>query len=214
MVIICGGVLAAEKALWKNNAGPVRHDDLTMIVLPPPPPPVPTPKPVATPQQLPTPEEQVEKMVEQQPVHQDEKRPETSKEKLPDAPAPLGTSITGPGGGSDLGLGAGLGGGFGSGLGGGGGSKFGWYASEVQNSVVNAVRNNPRTQGAAMDVIICIWPDSSGRVVKARVVNSSGNRALDAVLKNQVMTGLQLSEPPPPDMPLPIVVHLSSRLPG
>lgn len=214
VLVVSVGVFFGAKFLSKANQSPLRHEDVTMIVLPPP---LPPPRPTPTPQQQPTPEPRPEeqKMLDQQPV-QDEKKIEIPKDKPPDAPAPLGTSITGQGGGQDFGLSAGLGGGGGYGNGGGGGmgSKYGWYASQVQTRVVDAVRNNRDTGRSTMDVIVCIWPDSTGRVTKARVVGSTGNHSLDAALKNEVLTGLQLSDPPPSDMPLPIVIHLTSHLPG
>jgi outer membrane biosynthesis protein TonB len=148
-------------------------------------------------------------MTEQVPT-QDEKK-EAPK---PDAPAPLGTGITGPGGGPDFGLGHGLGGGggFGSG-GGGGGSKYGWYASEVQTRIADALRNNPRTRSASMNIVIRIWPDSTGRITKVRIAGTTGDPSLDSTLQNDILTGLQLSDPPPSDMPMPIVMHVSARRP-
>ena len=147
-------------------------------------------------------------MVEQQPV-QDAQKPAPPKEKAPEA---LGTSITGPGGGQDLGLGSGLGGGGGYG-GEGGGSKYGWFASEVQSRIADALRNNPRTRRASMNVVIRVWPDSTGRITKARLSGSTGDPSLDATLKDDILTGLQLTDPPPADMPLPIVMRLSAQRP-
>jgi len=179
---------------------------------PPPPPPQRTPPPTPPPKDQPTPEEKQneQKMVEQAPVKQEEKP--APKEKAPDAP--LGTTINGPGGGQDLGLGSGLGGGGGYGSGGGGGSsKFGWYASEVQSRVADAVRNNPRTRRASMKLIVRIWPDSTGRITKVHISGSTGDPAVDAALQNEILTGLQLNDPPPPDMPLPIVMRLTAQRP-
>jgi TonB family protein len=213
IVLIGVGVYFASRALSGHQSA-ARQEDFTVIRLPPPPPPPPPkPQPTPPPQQTPPPEQQQEqKMVEQQPV-QDEKKQEPPKEK-PDAPAPLGTSITGPGGGPDLGLGSGPGGGGGWGNGGaGGGSKYGWYASEVQSRIADAVRNNSRTRRASMNVIIRIWPDSTGRITKVHVSGSTGDPALDATLQNDILTGLQLTDPPPADMPLPIVMRLSAQRP-
>jgi outer membrane biosynthesis protein TonB len=148
--------------------------------------------------------------MEDQPPVQNEKKAEPPKEKALDAPAPLGTTIAGPGGGPDLGLGLGLGGGggFGSGGAGGGGSKYGWYASEIQNRIAEVVRNDARVRHANMRVVVRIWPDASGRITRATVSNS-GDSKLDSVVQNQILTGLQLAEAPPSDVPLPIVMHLS-----
>ena len=151
-------------------------------------------------------------MVEQQPV-QDEKKEEAPKEKAPDAPAPLGTSITGPGGGQDLGLGSGLGGGGGYGSGGGGGTKYGWYASEVQSRIADAMRSNPTTRKASMNIIVRIWPDSTGRITKARLGGTTGDPAWTQTIQNDILTGLQLQDPPPADMPLPIVMRVSAQRP-
>ena len=218
MVFVCVtlllgiGIFFAARALSKGHRPSVRLDDVTMVRLLPPPPPLPKLEPTPPPQQ-PAPERpQTQKMVEQQPV-QDEKKSEAPKEKPHDAPAPLGTSITGPGSGADIGLGngAGIGGGYGSG-GGVGGSKYGWYASEVQNRVRDALTSNPRTRNASLSVVARIWLDSSGRITKARVAGS-GDPALDAAVQNDVLTGLQLTEAPPGDMPLPIVMRIGLKRP-
>ncbi len=149
-------------------------------------------------------------MEEQQPVQQ-EKKEEAPKDKPPD-PAPLGTGITGPGGGPDLGLGSGLGGGGGYGSGGGGGTKYGWYASEVQSHIADAVRANARTRTASMNFIVRIWPDSTGRITKVRV-SGAGDPALQSVLENEVLNNLSIGDAPPSDMPLPIVMRLTAQRP-
>lgn len=214
VAVIGIGVFFAARALSKGGQHASRQEDITMIRLPPMPPPPPKIEPTPPPpEQQPTPEQQQDqKMIEQQPV-QEEKKEEAPKDKPPDAPAPLGTGITGPGGGADLGLGNGLGGGGGYGGGGGGGTKYGWYASEVQNRVADALRSNPRTRRATMNVVIRIWPDSSGRVTKVRLSKTTGNPELDNTLQNDILNGLQLSDPPPADMPLPIVMRISAQRP-
>lgn len=148
-------------------------------------------------------------MVEQVPV-ENQQKPEPPKE----APPSLGTTITGNGPGMG-GLSYGSGNGFGIGNGHGtgtGGSKYGFYASEVQNKIAEAVRTNPKTRHAQMTVVVRIWVDSTGRVTKARVP-SSGDPNVDKALQDEVLNGLQLPEPPPSDMPMPIVMRLSARRP-
>jgi outer membrane biosynthesis protein TonB len=215
VILLLGlGIFFAVQALSKKTQSSSRRDDMTMVRLPPPPPP-PPPKlqPTPPPQQQPTPEQQQEqKMVEQQPVQQ-EKKEEAPKEKPPDAPAALGTSITGPGGGADLGLGSGLGGGGGYGSGSGGGSKYGWYASGVQKRIQQVLSSNPRTRKAVMNIVVRIWPDSTGRVTKVTVAGTTGDPSLDNSLRTEIFAGMQLDEPPPADMPLPIVMRLSARRP-
>jgi periplasmic protein TonB len=207
-VVALLGVIAfyVGRALSNHNGGGSRQNEEIVIRLPPPPPP-PPPKPIPTPPPTP-PDQTVQKMIEQVPT-KDVQKPQPAAPKE----APIGTGITGPGGGPDFGLASGLGGsGYGNGSG-GAGSKYGWYASEVQTAVSGALRSNPKTRTASMNIVVRIWPDSTGRVIKARIAGSTGDPALDSALQNDILTGLQLNDPPPADMPLPIVMRLSAQRP-
>ena len=151
-------------------------------------------------------------MVEQMPVDANEEKPDDT------APAPvadLGTSITGPGGSDAFGLSGNRGGG---GLGTGGsrssGSRWGWYAAQVQTTIGDALRKNSRTREASFRIEVRVWPDLTGRIARAQVVGTTGEAAVDAAIKAEVLTGLQLKEPPPADMPLPIVMRLTARRPN
>src|SRR5262249_10355899 len=133
----------------------------------------------------------------------------------PEAPPPdLGTGLKGDGPGNDFGLGNGSGNNVIGGNNGSGGGKWGWYASQVQGRVADAMRQNSRTRGATMRVEVRIWPDRSGRVTRAQLVQSTGDAAMDNVIKNEVLTGLQLQEPPPAGMPMPIVLRLTAKRPN
>jgi hypothetical protein len=46
------------------------------------------------------------------------------------------------------------------------------------------------------------------------LAGSTGHPVVDAAIKEEVLTGLQLEEPPPADMPLPIVIRLTARRPN
>jgi len=152
-------------------------------------------------------------MIAQEEVKPDEAKPEDPK---PDEPPPIGTNNVGSGPPDGFGLGAYKGGG-GNGIGGTGrrvgGSKFGWYASKVQSSISEAMRKNTSTRKASLSLQVSIWADGTGRVTRAKLAGSSGDPAVDEALRNSVLTGLQLSEPPPADMPMPIVLKLSARKP-
>jgi len=149
-------------------------------------------------------------MVEQPPVKPQEAKPKENKDpaKPPAAPGPV---ASGPP--SDFGLGGG-GGGDGSGLGGGGGSKYGWYASEVVSRVTDALRQNSKTRDARLKLRVRIWSDANGRVTRAALSGSTGDSSVDAAIQNEVLTGLQLQEPPPADMPMPIVMLIDEQRPN
>ena len=209
----------AVKLLGGRSTSP-KVEQVTMIKLlppPPPPPPPPTPPPKVQPQ--PT----VQPMIEQKQMIEPETKPEKPQEKRDEAPkshdkappGPLGLNAKGEGAGDAFGLvgrpgGNGL---FGDG-GGGGGSRWGWYAVQVQSRVEEALRKNPRTSVATLRVEVRIWPDNTGRVTRVQVSGSTGDPAVDTAIRDEVLTGLQLQEPPPAGMPLPIVMRLTARRPN
>lgn len=214
MLIIGGLALSGGGYMYLNykpsKSAPKKKLDMVMVmpVMPPPPPPPPPPPKV----EPPPPEEKEEEMIEQP--------PEEIAEKPDDKPADepkeeaLGTAIGG-GDGSGLALG---GGGGGRGMIGGssgrkGATKWGWYAGAVQNRVSEALRNNKLTRNASAVITVKIWPDSTGRISRATLGGTTGDPAMDEAIKNQVLLGLVLNEPPPSDMPLPINLRITARKP-
>ncbi len=200
-------------AIWFVSRGSKPHakakaEESIITLLPPPPPPVTPPPP--PPPVTPPPQEEPE-MLAQEEVDENEEKPEES------APEPP----------SDLDLGPGSAGGTGPALGGGGGgkgtlgsnkrgsaSKYGWYAAKVQSAIRQALSGNPSTRSATLSLQVKIWADTDGRITRAQLVGSSGNPAVDQSIKNQVLTGLQLPQAPPSDMPMPINLRISARKPA
>ena len=95
---------------------------------------------------------------------------------------------------------------------GGKGTKWSWYANQVQ-SRVQALQRNRKTRSASVSVNVRIWPDANGRINRAQLANSTGDPLLDAAIRDEVLTGLQLDQPPPIDMPAPITLRLAARRP-
>ena len=156
-------------------------------------------------------------MVEQTPLKQeipDEKPMEQPKDAPPDEPmdAPptsIESNTAGPGD-----IRGGRGGLIGGGGGTGGSSRWGWYASIVQTQIEAALRANEKTRHAVLQIQVRLWPDSTGRINRVQLVSSSGNGELDAVIRDQILGGMTLREPPPKDMPLPIITRVTARAPG
>lgn len=189
----------------KHTATVKAPEKMVVVSLPPLPPPPPPPPPPKREPPPPKPEQKMEK----------ESAPEDKpKEEAPKAPEPpkeaLGTGVKGNGPGI-AGLGSsGNGGGFG-GPKSGGGSKYGYYAGMVQSKVTQALQSNGHTRSAAMDIKVRIWPDSTGRITRVALDTKTGDPKLDAAIQNEVLANLQLAEPPPAGMPLPIVMRLTAR---
>ena len=208
LVVVCW--LVFGKPL--GSGGSTRRapeQQIVKIVLPPLPPP-PPPPPKATP----PPKE--DKRPDQAPMAKPDAKPEAAKPKPADKPPEgLGTNIKGAGPGL-AGLGSGGGNGIlgGTGSGPGGGSQWGWYAGQVQTKIAEALRNNSHTRGASINIQVRVWPDNSGKISRVQLTGTTGNNELDNAIKNEVLTGLKLQEPPPQGMPVPIVFRLVARRPN
>jgi hypothetical protein len=215
--LACLAVLAAK--ILGGHSTPAKVESLSMVRLLPPPPPTPPP----TPPPRVEPEPTVQPMVDQKQMMEPETKPEKPmrRDEAPKshdkAPGPLGLNAKGEGAGDSFGLvgkpgGNGLlGDGSGDGV---GGTRWGWYAGEVQATVEQALRNNPHTRAASLRLEIKIWPNATGRIVRVELDGSTGDPTVDTAMKNEVLNGLQLQEPPPSDMPLPIVMRITARRPN
>jgi hypothetical protein len=184
-----------------NTAAPHRMPEVVMIrPLPPPPPPPPEP-----------PKEIIQKMIEQEPINQQEDKPDEHPKDQ--APAAVTTNITGPGN-DAFGLGGpGSGGLLGGGGSGGHHSRFGWYAGEVQKTVQDALNRNSVTSRAEFARRVRIWADVSGRVVRVKLDKAGEDPEISKAI-DEALNGLQLPDPPPRDMPMPIVMRLEAHRPS
>ena len=210
-VVLIGGIVSFFVFSDKTpSAAKPKEAKIIEVFIPPPTPPPPLPPPPPPQVEPPPPEE--EQMVEQEPVSEEEPPPDDSP---PEPPSPdIGTGLTG---GDGNGFGLTSGGGNGNGrrgsIGGGSGSKYGWYASKVQSSISSALRGNSSTRNATFTITVKIWADRLGRVTRAELVGTTGQPDLDRTIRSQILTGLQLTDPPPADMPMPINLRMTARQP-
>ena len=193
--VLLVGIIAVAK-LASSSGGSSRRDSITMVSLPPPPPPMMTPPP---------PPQEEQRM--EQPMIKEEQ----PKEAPPKDEPPLGTGIKGDGpdsfGLSDKAGNGRIGGNNGN------GSKWGWYASQVQSRIQQALQQNRKTRTASLSLEVRVWPSATGRINRAQLAGSTGDPTLDSALRDEVLTGLQLQEPPPEGMPAPITLRLTAHRP-
>jgi protein TonB len=207
VAVVVGIVFVVRSA--KNGGSPPPERPMDFVTVRPPPP---TPPPVTPPPTPPPQTEVKQQMLDQSPMTEAEAKPVDHPEP---ASAALGTNIQGNGGPDAFGLGKSGNGFIGGGQGGGGsGSKFGWYATLVSRTVTDALGRNPVTRVASFSVKVRIWADPYGKVVRAKLSGTSGDLAVDAAIRGQVLVDLRLPEPPPEGMPMPIVMRISERRPG
>jgi len=200
-LVVAGGAVSLFRASGgkSHNSMLKKNDVVTITLPPPPPPPLPPPPP-------PPPKEQ--EMVQQEHVEQID--PVDEPTPAPEDPG-LSTNIVG-GNGPDLGLRAGSGNGNRNRIGISRRSgKWDHYAVAVQNTIAETLRHNTGVRHAAFSLQVRVWADSTGRITRAALAGSSGDPAVDNAIKNNALAGLQLPEPPPADMPMPINMRISAR---
>jgi outer membrane biosynthesis protein TonB len=191
----------------------LRELTVVNIVLPPPPPPPPPPM-IEQQKVIDQPKMVEQEMPEDKPVEKPVDEPvKDAKNQEPPGPLALDAKATGPG---DLfNLGSKVGGSpYGGRGGGGGGSRWGWYASIVQVQIEAALRANEKTKNAVMQLQVRLWADGSGRISRVELASSTGNAELDATIRTEVLGRLTLREPPPNDMPMPMVTRVTARRPS
>ena len=84
----------------------------------------------------------------------------------------------------------------------------------MQAQIEAALRANEKTRHAVMRIQVRLWSDATGRINRVQLVSSSGNSELDAVIRDQILSGLTLREPPPKDMPMPMNTRVTARRPS
>jgi TonB family protein len=83
----------------------------------------------------------------------------------------------------------------------------------VQKTIQDALSRNRLTSRAEFARKVRIWADISGRVTRVKLEGSTDDAAIDRAI-DEALTGLQLQEPPPKEMPMPIVMRLVARRPS
>ncbi|WP_244443466.1 energy transducer TonB [Bradyrhizobium sp. Ai1a-2] len=198
----------------------VGHDDmppprqvreLTIVnIVPPPPPPPPPPPQMPEQKMIEQPKMAEPEFKEEKPIEKPQDEPvKDARNDEPPGPLSLDAKATGPGDLFNLGGKEG-----GSPYGGrGGGSRWGWYSTIVTTQIEAAIRSNPKTRNMATQIQVKLWADNSGRVSRVVLTPSTGDPEVDAALRNEVIGGLTLREPPPKDMPMPVVTRVTARRP-
>ena len=179
---------------------PPRQQIQQISLIKPPPPPLPPPK-VEKP-----PEPAVEDEVKLPEPEQVEEMPE-----LADEPPPgdqLGLDAEGTAGGDAFGL---VGKKGGRGLIGGSG-QFGWYGRIIKHELQRLLNDIDEVRAIRYSVVVRVWLAEDGTVQDAELASATGDPVLDGALRQALSRRLRLSQAPPPDLPQPIRLRITSRL--
>jgi protein TonB len=189
VVLFLAGVVAVVRAVMSDDP-PRSRVVQTVSLLPPPPPPIE--------EKLPEPEIKEEVVIpEPQPMQQDDSA----------ASADLGVDADGSGSGDGFGL---------VGKKGGRdlleGGPFGWYGSLLGADIQDSLAERKRLRQVKYTAVLDLWINRDGRIERVELVRTSGNRDLDTTLRLAVAEVGKVREPPPPKMPQPVRLQVTSRL--
>lgn len=122
-------------------------------------------------------------------------------------------NLAGNPGGRGLLTGGGLGDGSGDGQLGGGSaaSRYGWYYSRLAAGIEDEFRRQKDLVSAATRAEVRVWVDPAGVVTRVQLVRTTGNPRLDQAIQSVV--GLRFREPPPDDLPMPMILRVTARRP-
>ncbi|MFP3247764.1 MAG: TonB family protein [Paraburkholderia sp.] len=207
-------VLGVAALVWhfaSDTAGVKRTEApqvTTVIPLPPPPPPPPKVKP--------PPEKQQEV---QTPTLKPTVAPKPSETPKPsdNQPKQMTMNAAAQAGTDNFAIGAGDGSGM---TGSGGGGAFGnaTYTQYLVYTLQRVVEGDKRVQdsggGSRFAVGVNVWLESSGRITKVTIGQSTGDPKLDAAVVDALQTLGRLDEPPPPSWQYPVRLNLQGRQPG
>ena len=82
-----------------------------------------------------------------------------------------------------------------------------------RKSIQEALSRNSVTGHADFTRRVLLWADASGRVTRVKVDDSKDDPAINVAI-DETLTGMQLEEPPPKDMPMPIHLRFTARRPN
>jgi len=172
-----------------------------ITLLKPPPPPPPPPK-IEKP-----PEPELEQEVKVPDLDEPEPLPDLADEPPPGEA--LGVDADGTGAGDSFGL---VGRKGGRGLLNGAGSPAMYYASQLQRRIEDVFAEHEEMRRKAYSIIAGIWVGQDGRILRVELTNSTGDPQMDESLKELIEQIQALAVAPPPDMPQPVRLRISSTL--
>jgi len=198
LLVAVGVVWLVMNAL--DNPPPQQKKKVQQITLVKPPPPPPPPK-------IKPPPPKMKEPVEVPEQEQIEDIPDMADE--PPAGDLLGLDAEGGAGSDGFGLIARRGG---RGLLSGAGDPNVVYAGQLQRLIEEALAADDKTRSQNYSVIAKVWVGFDGSVTRAELASTTGRRDIDDTLVELIRNLPALAEAPPPNMPQPIRMRISSRL--
>ena len=202
VLAIVAALVFLIQGLGGQARGPGRQ--VTKItILPDPPPPPPPPK------EAPKPEPQKS---EPRDVKVDQPKPVEAPKPAPDpqikmegeageGDSPFGAGeVTTEYQGGDVGTGNGL--------------QFAFYTNLLQRRIQDSLQQDPELKRTDFRVIVRVWLDAAGRLLRSELVGSTGDTDTDRALRTAMDEMPSVGEAPPANMPQPVTLRITNRVTG
>jgi protein TonB len=92
----------------------------------------------------------------------------------------------------------------------GGGNAIAFYTNLVQKSLQDELARNKKLAGKEYKVVVMVWLDSSGKIEKFNLTQSSGNAQTDTLIRD-ALAEMPPLKAPPENMPRPIGARINAR---
>lgn len=197
VLIIATGVIFFVKNMLDEPVNTKKMVQQISLIQPPPPPP---PEKIEKP-----PEPEIEDKVE---VDEPEDVPDNMPDAMDDMPSgdDLGLDADGMAGSDAFGL-----------IGRKGGrdllaSGYGWYSNILQQDIVDFLSTHDMVRSSQYSIALKLWIAKNGKVKKIELIESTGDAAIDRMIRVALGEMGQFSEKPPADMPQPVRLKITSKL--
>jgi outer membrane biosynthesis protein TonB len=201
LLLVVYGIGLGLKSLFSSHA--VQKKAVTNIrVLPDTPPPPPPPKEPPKEQ----PKEQPKEIKVEQPKPQETPQPPAEALKMEGAagngPSPFAAgTVTNEYKGGEVNR---IGGKKGM-------AAYAWYTGQIKTKIEQALADEKQLAKVQYRLVVYVWFARSGRVERAELQDSTGNREIDEVIKKSLAAMAPMSEAPPDDMPQPVKLRITSK---
>jgi periplasmic protein TonB len=206
-IIIVVLLLAAVWLVWMlagHEVGVRRSAPRIATITPlPPPPPPPKEKP-PEPKKVEEAKQDISKPAEPLKPVQAPKAPDVAKQITINSAAQAGNDA--------FNIGAGEGGGM-VGSGGGNGAGGSSYEQYLSYALQEAIQHDDRTRRLVFEVRVNLWLAPDGSVKRAELMKPSGVQTTDQALLD-VLRGVRIDTPPPPNLSMPVRVAMRGYRPG
>jgi outer membrane biosynthesis protein TonB len=90
-------------------------------------------------------------------------------------------------------------------------SAFAWYTGQVKSRIEDALAAEKGLSGAKYRLVVHMQIARDGRVARAELQESTGDVAIDELIKKALLSIKPTGDAPPEDMPQPMILRITSR---